>query len=354
MLEELEFPKFNKEEKDVTPPELRLECYTFTIRKRRARRDDIDAFVDFDSIMEGEFPNSTTGLQERRRMDFQEFFSAFIGSFENKFVVYKGSGKAINLKSETVRFNSRERTISGTVEGGTTNMGGFVKEQSDIDSEFILTPNHVSGQPYYFLLYMPEASNLGILIFQSYSVASFSDIFRRQLQSFVNIGNEHIMKFDTYISEEIVNDFREKGRIEKVSIFQQAITPDRGGSIFEAEFKPESKFNMELRITGADAMGTLSDRLMDFLTSNNKKSNFFSMEELGNIGFTDESEIKFTFEHGGKKNTITSRNNFQFSPNYYLEAGAVERDSNFLPVFDAIDVFCRDYLSYLLKKLNKK
>lgn len=336
---------------DSNPPEVRIECYMIHARKRNARKDATDAVVEFDDLLESDVaPLIDPDAESIAR--FKRFFEKFIQSFDGKFAVFK-NGKAIGIKSDTVRFNSRDRTISGIVEGGQTSMGGFVKNQNgSTESEFILTPEHVSGQPYYFLLYLPAAAATGVMIFQSFSTSTYADVLKRTMMGFLAGQNGPVLSFETYLPDEVARSFRDNSNIQKISICRYSVSPDLATNIFNLDYAPETDFNIEMKITGNGAMKNIMDKIGDIWNHNSDNLRYFAINELSSLGFDDDSEIKFTFEKDGKSNTITSKNNFKFSPNFYVREGDIIRDSNYLPTFDSVDEYCRRYLGSIIDQIR--
>lgn len=348
--EELEQSVPLETKKESNPPEIRIECYLLHARRRNARRDAEDAIVEFDDLLESD-TSAPSDPEAAAREKFQRFFVEFIKSFDNKFAVFKG-GKAISILSEDVRFDSGTRTISGIVEGGITSMGGFIKDQEHKESEFELTPNHVSGQPYYFLLYLPSNSATGILIFQSFSTNTFSDIFKRKMILFMSEKNGPVLRFESFVPNEVVENFKDHSTIEKITISKHSVSSDKAANIFDMNFIPDEEINIEIKITGNGALKSFQNKIGDWWNHQSDNKRFFALEDLGYLGFDDESEIKFTFDNNGKKNTVTSRNSFKFSPNIYVEEGDIKRDSNFLPIFESVDEYCRGYLGSIIDQIK--
>ena len=156
---------------NIKAPEIKIDCFTISMKKYKTNKDE-DSFYGFDEFYKERKITINSEGQEEEEIEnkaFLEFFKSYVSSFDNKFAVQNKTGKAIFLNTVQLKFNSKLRTICGIIEGGTTNMGGAIKEQDNTndDDSFTLTPNHVETQPYYFLFWFPEHSKTGLLLFQS-------------------------------------------------------------------------------------------------------------------------------------------------------------------------------------------
>lgn len=327
------------------PPDIRIEKFLVKAKSRRANPKDEDSYLFFDEIVRHLDPNN---------YGFVPLFEAFVNSFGGMFDAL--NGKAISVSSKSVRYDSGSRTISGIVQCGHTDMGGFAKKKNEPEEEGVkLTPDHVSGQPYYFLFYLPETSKTGVLIFQSFSDRSFSDRFRSKFQFFVAQQNGPVLTFEHYFPERAVSLFKEEGHLSRLSIRRYGVSSDRASQIMDEGVRPTGTFNVEIRITGKDWLSRLQDNLgLSSLFGGNKSvdlGEFFTFEEAQVFGIDEEPEVVLEFERNGRKSTVTSESGFKFEPNFYLTPGEVERDEQFIPKLESIDAYCRDYLAYLKSKI---
>lgn len=327
---------------DRTPPEIRIECFSFTIKKRNSRKADIDAYLGFDEVFYRVSEDPLTGEPKKEPGTFAELFTRFIQSFDNNFRVSRG-GKAVYMEGESFHFDSGQRIIYGMVDGGNTSLGGFVKKVDNSEEAKRTTPEHVNGHPYYYLIHFPRESNTGILIFQSFSDRSCSNEFKNALATFIGGENGPILTFSNFIAREVADQFKSRGAIEKISICKQSVSSDIASGIFAHDFRPSHGFNVELNITGMSALADLGSRILERINGRTPGT-FFALEELRPLGLDESSEVKIKFKHGGKFNTITSRNDFKFSPSYYVTEGEVEREADMLPKFDSIHVYCLSLL----------
>ena len=335
----------NRNPNEKTPPDIRLECYIIRIKKRNARSESVESYLPLDYIFSKKVVDEETG--EEIRQPFGEIFGSFIGSFDNQFKVYKG-GRAVFLETGKVRFASEQRLIYGIVEGGSTSLGGWVKKQQNDEEEILVTRDHVKGEPYYFLLYLPEDSQTGILIFQSFSDRTASSEFRMAFQNFIagpKFDGPRVI-FLNYISPETAEKFKRNCTLEKVSITRFEVPTDKGSKIFKNQYRPTMSFNLELKVTGKYALNELWQKATNYIDGEGQKAGeFFALEVLESLGFDDDSDVNFTTKYAGKQETITTKNNFKFSPNYYDTDSKIVRDENHLPLFDSVDTYCKDFLN---------
>jgi hypothetical protein len=339
---------------NITVPEIKIDCFTIQIQTHKEKGKNgnkENVFIRFDDFYKKTVSNDI-GEDIISNQSFISFFADYLNSFQGKFAV-NGVGKALHLNSEKIRFQSENRIISGTFEGGTTNIGGFIKEQNNPHDEdsFILTPNHVEGQPYYFIMYFPEDSNMGLLLVQSFSAKSVTDLFKRHLQQFFSKNSENVtLLLNSVVPKEVVKNFREKGVIDKVTLRKQNLDSDRASRVFGYEFSSEDGITIELRIKGLKQLSNAKELLDKMMNGDNLK--FFDIPEINELGFDGTHETVFEYEHNGRKSSVKSSKNFSLTPSFYISESDISRDEKLLPTFESLDNYCRSLLVSLCSETS--
>jgi len=338
-----------KPDKKVKLPEVKIDCYTLNIKKHKNIKSGRDT-MHFDDFFRDSINRSNS--DNNQFSDFIGFFKNYISSFDGKFAV-NGIGKAIHLQTEKINLNSANRIISGIIEGGTTNMGGFIKEQGKTRDEdsFILTPNHVEGQPFYFLLYFPQKSNIAVLLIQSFSSKSITDVFKSHLTQFFNKAtSNHSLSINTIIPKQIVKSFKEKGTINTITLRKQNLDSDKASRVFGIEYKSETGITMELKISGLRSIANAKEVITNFMDGDNTM--FYDIPGIAELGFEGKFEKLIEYEHNGKISSIRSSQNFDFHPSFYVDEADITRDIQRLPTHSSLDKYCRSLLLTLCQDIS--
>lgn len=328
-------------------PEVKIDC--FKLQVRQFGRTKNSSYLDFNDVFK---TTGSTGASQDQLDGFIDFFKKYVSSFDGRFAV-NSEGRAIHLNTTKVTFGSKSQVITGVIEAGTTNMGGFIKEQDkpkDEDS-FVFTHKHVEGHPYFFLIYFPPNSNVALLLVQSFSTKSATETFRAHLKSFFNSTfDQFSLEIGTIVPTEVVEKFREKGEINRVIFRKQNLSSDKADKIYGLNFKQGESVTVELRISGIKFLTDAKEIVSDIM--NGRRTKFFSVEDMENIGFDGNYETLLEYEHNGKKASIKQSKNFTFTPSFYVDESDIARDENYLPSVESLSEYCRSLLSSLCTQIS--
>ena len=325
--------------------EVKLDVYTLHVKRHKK-----EEYVNFDYF----YYDSSVAKKKATKLEFKKFFSDYVKSYDNKFWVQEISGKALNLSSKNLKYATEQRTIYGTIEGGTTGIGSRIKKVEDVSDEtaFQVTKEMVESIPYYFLIWVPNDSNIGLLIVQGIGNKSVSDVFRAHLKGFFNkttsgvslIINEHIPK----AAEKKMKD---KGMVNSVMLRRFHLPSSKAEKILGLQYVPE-EINVEVKITGLKNVRGFKQKLRDFFSG--KITELIDIEPLSDYGIDGKHDVVVTYEHDGKKANGKLSNDFKLAPTYYLEEKDVVRNALNHPTFDCINNYCTSFLEVLKKEIKYK
>lgn len=171
--------------------------------------------------------NATYEADTQYSFIFTELFRIFIECIDTDvFIRNEHSKKAftaydtrpVDERGATIHPHSRHSVIEGTIEGGKY---GSVRNKSTIinkaEKEHIDKPTIILDK-FYFSLYCPLHNNLGILMIQSYSTDTISDIFTKFIESFFECtGFFRKAKVTKFIPQSIVDEFKNNGIVKSFS-----------------------------------------------------------------------------------------------------------------------------------------
>jgi hypothetical protein len=326
-------------------PDLKLDYCFLQILKHKRSAEEENVYLNFDEFY---FEKSTPD-GEPNQLNFVSFFQSYVNSFDKKFVVHF-SGKALTIQENSWGFGSESRVIYGTIEGGTTNLGGAIKTKNNVSDAdaFPLTTDHVEARPYFFLLWIPKDWDRGMLIFQSYSNSSIFNVFQQHLRTFIANGNLNSnMIFSTYVPKDDADKIKKSSVVNSITLRRHNLPSDVGGKYFKFNTKEIEGLSIELKIKGLDQISILRSELGKRIWGDS--TSFFDFpEEVEDLGFDEHTDVVVNFDSNGRSNSVAKRYNFKFEPTFYVPDGEVSRNSNGLPIIDGE----KGLKSFVIKKLN--
>jgi len=331
--------------------EVRLDCYTIKVRSRRSRNKEAEYFRLTDlSFVAGE---------QRHILDFKEFFHKFVDSFNGQFAGIRGSESVVYPSSGQLAFASERRLIHGFLKAGKSGVGRSIVDRNNPDDEvFKVTLDHVDSIEYFFILWVPTDSNVGLLVVQGLSTESISDTFSKLIRKFFNDSVEdRLLEVDKFVPKEIIDQMKDRGSIDKITLRKQRLAPDRANSILGTDFIT-SEVVLEVKISGLKNVSSnikailelrLNDAVRDMVMG---EPIYFSTPVLDEIGMEGSYEVLVEYEFNGKKATAKKSNGFAIQPYYYVNEEHIVRDSSTnLPTKDSIRNYCLDFFNMLREQI---
>lgn len=161
------------------------------------------------------------------------------GSEETKDVVDNEKMKKVfRLAPGTLKLFGRE--ISGIIESGEYGYTSTIIDRNNGETVHDKEIDHAEMIPFYFHLLIPENSKSGILLIQRFKQFGIYRIFRDTIKrNFKETFENHRIKFLPLVSDEIVSDFINKGKLKKITFKKFNLTPqimnqaDEGAEINE-------------------------------------------------------------------------------------------------------------------------
>lgn len=322
--------------------QIKLDVYTLKLKKKR-----LAELVPFN-----EFSNLT---REDGANTFEDFISNYVNSFDNKFVVQDVSGKALSLRSEDLKFASRQRIIYGIIEGGVTGIGSKIKNRDNSGDEgsFHVTAEKVNAIPYYFLMWIPNDSNIGLLIVQGFSDRQISEAFKEHLKKFFSqeISGTSLW-IDNYVPVEVIEKMKKNATINTITVRKYHLPSSKGEKLLGIKYSKDKDVTIEVKISGLKYIPEMAEKINQFVMG--KVTQLIDVSPLEEVGFDDNHEILVKFEHNGKTAIGKSTNNFQISPSYYVEPTDIQINENKHPTINSIHAYTLSFLEALKNQIGYK
>lgn len=174
---------------------LKLDIFYFSLRKitkevpRKIRGGGGSMRIGYLTEKEDiQFSKLFAGLYKTSDVDdgFKAFLAEFVNKFGNEFKRNTENTQAVSVSDDQMKeFNSANYTIWGQFKGGPTGIEQEIyysnnskKKKDTIDKD------NVASLHYYYKLWIPYDSNVGVLMLQSYTTTSCSTLYRKILDDF--------------------------------------------------------------------------------------------------------------------------------------------------------------------------
>lgn len=204
---------------------LKLSIYTVRIREKRT-----NDFINFRDFFRSNFSDENNAPTPREVL-FSNFVRAFTQSFEQKFQLNSDSTKGIAVKS--VSSIAEANTIDGMIVGGLTGVEQDVYDWANsTEAEDTLSETKVTALPYYFKLWTPFDSKLGILMVQSYTEAGVTSLLANKIKSFFGLFN-YMFDYDKFVPIEYKERFRNRSHVQELTLFKNQLSEDARRSLSE-------------------------------------------------------------------------------------------------------------------------
>lgn len=317
--------------------DIRLKVFTIRLKKFRARKN-----VD---LMWSEAFNKFEGSSEKK---FNALFKKYLGHFDGKFITYKNWPKAMMIPDLDVVFKSSDRLFYGQFEGGPTNQTFKVKKLDNSGGEITIDKSQVTAQPFHFMFYLPENSNIGLLIVQSMGDVSMHDILKLNFQRFIHgLSNDFNVDYHERITKDAVESYK-KGNVKSISIRKSGLSKDEGDNIFVKKYQDYGDVKLELKVSFLNQIANKFklDDLKNFALGTAPQ--LLEIDSLEAVGLDQGVDIFANFEYNGKESVAKIDNGVQLSPTYIVQSGDVPLNADNHP--DPIKM--KTYMLAFFKKMK--
>lgn len=322
--------------------QIKTDIFTLYLNKKRSKEEaPFNNFIQFDSIS-----NKPT------QTNFLDFFKYYIESFNGNFAIQTNTGNALGLDSSKVHFNQSENIIYGTIQGGKSGVGSYTYKNKKLNSTpFVISPEDISSKPFFFLLWIPDDSNVGIAIIQGFSSDSVTNLFCSHLKYFFSKNTKQLnFLVKKFVPSKIIEYYRKNAIIKEISISKRKLSGDKASKLAGVKYNPSNELDLKLVIKGIDKTVGLREKAFDSFLSRSTK--IIEIDYLNGVEqmWGSHPEIAINFELDNQSYTAKSIHDFDISPSIYLKDGEVETDLMKHPTYKSI----RDYCFKLLTDLKKE
>ncbi len=274
---------------------------------------------------------------------FLDFFHHFIEKIDSdEFIANSNKKKAFTAydtapteESEpTITIRTDKNLIEGTIEGGRYGIRRNKSSMENKSEKEGITNSDIILDKFYFCLYTPFDSDLGILFLQSYSTDSISDIFTEFISKlFKSHGTYTKAKIDKFVPRRIINDFKNNSNVKKFSFTSRFVFDHHNEESIGQE---EEEFS--IKIEAISKNGLSKESLPSWLTSIGSK--MFNSQPLS--GFS-KGKVYLKNTQTNKETPFDIDSDLEIKPVIYLE-GRIDISIDGLPNFSQLSQYCINLL----------
>ena len=276
---------------------------------------------------------------------FKSLIQEYIGSFNDRYSVKREKGISMNSEHH-LHVSGTKFYIWGEFSGGHTGHEQRVyKRENSSESEYTISKEKMVASPFFFLLWIPRDSNLGILIVQRYSSMSCTKEFQDSLvKLFIAKGFKPI--WTPFVPKEICKEYFNTCALTAFRVQHTAPKSDDFNDTVFAKLESDRGISFVTRLSG---MNLSFEKLF--------KTGKFKEDFKGFIGmvdknYTDGDDVEITYKNCDGITTKASLETFDsIMPRIALESDCFDEETN-TPIWDKISVTAISYLESIKKDIG--
>lgn len=271
----------------------------------------------------------------------REFFSDFLKSIKSNHSVNEND----NFVLSAGIIQEDGPVIKGILYSGEY---GYSADGVNINTKnisYTRTPSDAEIIPFYFLAYLPDTRDTGIIILQRHGNKGIRTVLDKELKSrFSAQFPDHVYDLNQHIPGEVL-DYLEGGELKSIELISYEIPHDRIDTLKQLGFcKHAGSLSLVFKANRNEFL-----EKPDWLRRLMKDRRSFS--EISSEFQLPEGKIKISINYLGKPRNINLDDLRQVSP--YIDAtDDLTISSNGHPEFENIDQYCNDLLDRLLNEMG--
>lgn len=313
---------------------LKLEIFRISLKKKGGSRDKLFNFHEF---FEKAF--SQTDKSEA----YKAFISKFILIFNDEFKLNADNTKAISATSDlNFNFRSETNTIDGELLGGSTGIDQKLYLVKNAKKETgKITNNNVTALPFYFKLWTPLDHNTGILMVQSYSNHTVTEMIKSYITKFFQ-DYDFSLIISPHVPKEIRNEYVKNSSVYKVAFVKESLSKDKR-KLINPLFTEFSNLQIKIEVSG------FKEKVNEFWEKFTQSDKLISsnLEDFGIKENDDYRTIAYYTDDKGHKSNTSIEKQIELKPTIFLDDKLKKKDSEH---FDFLKL--KDHTDYILKEIK--
>lgn len=276
---------------------------------------------------------------------FQHLISEFIGNFNSHYVIKRDKGVSLH-KKQMLSILSKKFFIWGEFSGGHTGREQRVYSREDsTSSDYTISKEKMVASPFFYLIWIPKDSNLGILILHRYSNLNCHNEFKEVLSNYFNTKGFKPY-WAAYVPREICQKYLQTCALTAVRVQHSAPNKDTFKDTIFDGFSSDKGVSFTTSLTG-----------LHLSFAKLLKTGKFAEDFKGFIGIIDQNyeendEVSITYKNLDGISVTTSLDNFDdIMPKLALESDCFDESTN-TPNWEKISQTAISFLESIKKEIG--
>lgn len=329
---------------------LKLDIYYFTLNKiikRYERNTKVGKRIGYKTEKKdsqfNDFINSF--VLKKEDDEFMKFFlEDFISGFNASFKSNKNDTQAMSITTDLIgNFNSKKYIIWGVFKGGQMGINREIYQSNDAKNiKDTIQENDVTSLRYFYKVWLPRDSSVGILIIQGYTSLSCSVLFKEQLGDYF-ISKGYKPNWGKFVPKEYIGEYLKNGYLNELQIIHSKKDEN---TPLDPIFKPFQS------ATRKSVLSKFQIALSDILSVPNYKK-ILKESILAIDTEYDESHdcVKLFYTSNGKSAHTTLADIENILPAITLDDEFKDNDTQ-LPKWEELNKFTNDMLENIKKQIG--
>ncbi|MDR2084886.1 MAG: hypothetical protein LBP67_07820 [Bacteroidales bacterium] len=317
---------------------LKLEIFRVSLKKKGGRNDTL---FDFKVLF--------NEIDKNKKKAYEKFVEGFINYFNNEFKMNADGNKGMTSSSTTrYKIDFYSNVINGEIFGGPTDMQQSIyKKNNSKKKTGNLEKDDIATLPFFFKFWTPYDHNTGVLMVQSYSNHTITELVKIHLTKYINTFGYSII-ITPYIPESIAEKYKEHSNVYKITYVKERLTKDKR-KLLNPLFTDFDNLKIKIEVSG------FKESVNDFWDKFRKSGKTLgsNLEDF-DIKEEDDYEViaHYVDENGHKTHTSMAKN-LKINPTNFLPEILKQSVSNHFD-FDKIRKHTNSILNDIKIAINYK
>ena len=274
---------------------------------------------------------------------YLNFFKKFIRTIDtDDFIANNRKKKAFTAYdtnssqpiNSTISIKPNKNVIEGTIEGGKYGLKRNKSSVGNKSNKEGINQEDIILDKFYFSLYTPLDSELGILFIQSYSTETISDIFSEFIKTFFSLqGSYKKAKVEKFVPTRLVNEFRNSSNVKRFTFNTRFVFNQLSNSPIGLE---EEEF--VIKIEAVSKHGLSKESLPNWINAVGSK--VFNSTPLSNF---NKGKVYLKNTDSKKETPFDIDSDLEIKPVIYLE-NRISIGMDGIPNFSELSDYCANLL----------
>ena len=275
---------------------------------------------------------------------FRTVKDKFLDSFSEQFVLNYDRTKGIAIKQ--INTIPTMNTIDGMMMGGFTGIEQEVYNTSSSEEiQDTITEDKVTALPYYFKIWMPYDSSVGIVMIQSYTETGVVSLVMEKIKNFIRSYNFSVLP-NKFVNEEYKEHFKRFSTVDKLVLTKTHLSSDARGAL-NRMFARFEGLKVEIKLSGFNvSIDEFWQQINNTQRPLGVNLSEFEMNERENY------DVIATYKDAsGKQSQARLSRNFDFTPTIILDSALKEQGKEY-PNYERIQTHTNTILTRVKQEIG--